>query len=357
MYLFRSTILYFLFSLALTSQTQAQKKNKPDNIIFIIGDGMGLTQVSLLYTDNTRTNFERFTTTGLVKTSSTTHKITDSAAGATAYSTGKKTYNYAIGMDRDTIPATNITELLKSRGFTIGIVVTSSITHATPASFYAHVANRNMEEEIASQLISSKIDYIAGGGIKFFTQRKDGINLLDTLNAKGYETILKGEPDKLSKDKPKVILLANNGMPAMSEGRGKYLSDYTQKALDFLKEKRKPFFLLIEGSQIDWAGHNNDSKYLLEEMKDFDQMLERIFDFRKKNPKTLVIVTADHETGGLSLAPISKDYNKLQYQFTTTEHTSTMVPVFAIGPGAENFSGIMENTDIHTKILKVLGVK
>jgi len=358
MYAFRNVILCLLCTLIFTANTNAQTNSKPEKIIFIIGDGMGLTQISSLYVDKTITNFERFKTIGLVKTGSATHKITDSAAGATAYSTGKKTYNYAIGVNKDTVPEITLIEQLKEKGFNTGIVVTSSVTHATPAAFFAHVADRNLEEEIATFLPNSKIDFIAGGGLKFFTKRKDKNNLLDSLNSKGYDTYLSETtvPIRLNKEKPQVMLLAENGMPTMLKGRGSYLPDYTQKALEYLTEKNNPFFLLIEGSQIDWAGHLNDSNYLLEEMQDFDQTLGKVLDYSEKHPNTLVIVTADHETGGFSIASIKENYNKLQYLFTTKGHTSAMVPVFAVGPGSEQFSGIMENTDIHARILQLLKI-
>lgn len=359
MYPIRYTILCLLATFIFIGNTKAQKKSTPENIIFIIGDGMGLSQISYLYADNTKTNFERFTTIGLVKTSSATHKITDSAAGATAYSTGKKTYNYAIGVNKDTVPETTIIEQLEKKEFNTGIVVTSSITHATPASYYAHVSDRNMEEEIATYLPNSGIDFIAGGGTTFFTKRKDGSNLQDSLKVKGYDTFLSYEsvPKKLNKDNPQIMLLAENGMKTMPGGRGTFLPDYTHKALHYLTDKKKPFFLLIEGSQIDWAGHLNDSLYLLEELKDFDQTLGTVLDYIEKHPNTLVIVTADHETGGFSLASTEGDYNNIQYLFTTKGHTSSLVPVFAAGPGSEQFSGIMENTDIHARILKLLGIK
>lgn len=333
----------------------AQTTEKPLNIIFIIGDGMGLSQVSSLYVDNTSTNFNRFKFTGLVRTSSATHKITDSAAGATAYSTGEKTYNGAIGVDTDTIAIPTIFEQLKEKGYNTGMVVTVSITHATPASYYAHVESRTLQEEIALHLINSEVDFFAGGGLNFFTKRKDSLNLLDSLKSKGF-TVIDQEskiPAKLKPKKSYGFLLAADEMPP-SPQRGNFLPDFTQKSLDYFAQKKEPYILLIEGSQIDWAGHKNDGQYLLEEMKDFDRTLGKVLDFYEMHPNTLVLVTADHETGGFGLSSVEGDYDKIQYDFTTGGHTSALVPLFAIGPGAENFTGIMENIEVYKKLMELL---
>ena len=199
---------------------------KPKNIILLIGDGMGLSQVSTaIYYKNGKPNFERFNTIGLSKTSSSSDLITDSAAGATVFSTGVKTYNGAIGVNKDTIPVPTIVEQLSKRGFSTGIIATSSIQHATPASFYAHVKSRSFYEEISTFAPKSGVNFFAGGGLKFFNKRKDGKDLLAEMRANGYEVVT----DKLPKSpsiQNEIILLAEDGMPKMSEGRGDFLQSY-----------------------------------------------------------------------------------------------------------------------------------
>ena len=157
-----------------TVSTISSEIKKPKNIILLIGDGMGLGEVSTaIYYKDGNPNFDRFHTIGLSKTSSASDLITDSAAGATVFSTGVKTYNGAIGVDKDTIAVPTIAEQLSKRGLATGIIATSSIQHATPASFYAHVKSRRMYEEITEFAPNSGINFFAGGGLKFFKNRKE----------------------------------------------------------------------------------------------------------------------------------------------------------------------------------------
>ena len=334
-----------------TATTIPSKLNKPKNIILLIGDGMGLSQVSTaIYYKNGKPNFERFGTIGLIKTSSASDLVTDSASGATVFSAGVKTYNGAIGVDNDTIPVSTIVEQLSNEGYSTGIIATSSIQHATPASFYAHVKSRRMYEEITEFAVNSGVNFFAGGGLKFFNNRKDGKDLLAEMKAKGYEIITNQLP-KIPSENNELILLADDGMPKMSEGRGDFLPNVTKLALEKLSKNEKGFFLMVEGSQIDWGGHDNDAEYLIQELLDFDKTLGVALDFAKQNGETLVIVTADHETGGYTLASDGNDYNKIKPTFSTTGHSATMVPVFAEGPSATLFGGIYENVDIYHKMV------
>lgn len=328
---------------------------KPKNIILLIGDGMGLSQVSsaIYYKKEGKPNFERFHTIGLSKTSSGSDLVTDSAAGATVFSAGVKTYNGAIGVNMDTIAVPTIVEQLSARGFSTGIVASSSIQHATPASFYAHVKHRRLYEEISEFVPNSGVDFFAGGGLKFFIDRKDKRNLLDQVRNAGYTVITDKLPRKNVAGK-ELILLAQDGMPKMSEGRGDFLPQATELALQKLSKNEKGFFLMVEGSQIDWGGHDNDAEYLIEELLDFDKTIGVALDFAKNNGETLVIVTADHETGGFTLATDGSNYNRIKPTFSTTGHSGTMVPVFAEGPGASMFNGIYESNEIYFKMMELL---
>ncbi len=337
-----------------TVATIPSEVKKPKNIVLLIGDGMGLSQVSAaIYYKAGKPAFERFSTIGLSKTSSSSQLVTDSAAGATVFSAGVKTYNGAIGVDKDTIAVPTIVEQLSKEGYSTGIVATSSIQHATPAAFYAHVKSRRLYEDITTFAPNSGVNIFIGGGLKFFNQRKDGKDLLAEMKAKGYDVITDQLPKTPSKNN-EIILLAEDGMPKMSEGRGDFLPNATKLALEKLSKNEKGFFLMVEGSQIDWGGHDNDADYLIEELLDFDKTIGQVLDFARKDGETLVIVTADHETGGFTLSTDGKDYNKIKPTFSTTGHSGTMVPVFAEGPGASLFNGIYESNEIYHKMRELL---
>lgn len=335
------------------------------NIILFIGDGMGVSQVSAShFFKKGPVNFDRFNRIGLIKTPSSSHKITDSAAGATAFSAGVKSYNGAIGVDSDSVPQPTVLEILSRKGFATGVIATSSITHATPASFYAHVKSRNMHQEIASQLVSSDVDFFAGGGLNFFENGEDSVNYLDSLTQYGFEwdtATLK--ISQLQEDHKYGFLLAPDGMPKILDGRGDFLSEATRMAIEYLSQDPDGFFLMVEGSQIDWGGHVNDSRYLITELLDFDDAIGVGLDFAEVDENTLVIVTADHETGGFTLSAqemqpsdtsmmgVHSNYDSIVPTYATGGHSATLIPVFAYGPGSEAFCGIYENTAIFEKML------
>ncbi|MGB2483795.1 MAG: alkaline phosphatase [Flavobacteriaceae bacterium] len=342
------------------------KKNQfPKNIIFLISDGTGLSQISSAYFyKNESVNYSRFNDIGLIETYSSDNYITDSAASATAFATGEKTYNGAIGVSEDFKTVNNLIELASLKGVNTGLVSTSSITHATPASFFAHTISRDFEDEIAMQLAKSEVDYFAGGGLNFFENRKDNINVIDTLKSNGFSVKLDrlDSFDYIKSNNKQCFILAADGMPKISEGRGSFLKDATMLGVNFLSKKNKPFFMMSEGSQIDWGGHDNDANYLITELIDFDEMIGAVLDYAEKDRETLVIVTSDHETGGFSLSgknfvnmdnELDQDYSEIEPTFSTGGHTATLIPVFAYGPGSEEFRGIYDNTDIFNKILKV----
>ncbi|MFT4522761.1 MAG: alkaline phosphatase [Bacteroidia bacterium] len=336
---------------------------KPKNIILLIGDGMGLTQVSALFEQADVTNhFKRFQYIGLMTTASASDKITDSAAGATAFACGMRTYNNAVGVSPDSLAIPNLVELLSYKGYATGMVSTSSITHATPAAFYAHAKHRSEETNIATQLITSKVNFFAGGGREYFRPFYEIVGnnnlILDTAD------FLQIIPD-FNYAKRYGFLMANDGLPKISEGRTDVLTQSTLLGIDFLKNvpASKGFFLMSEGSQIDWGGHAGDYNYVLTELIDFNDVIGKVLDFAEQDGNTLVIVLADHETGGLALAAAKKtdakgvkytDYNTIEPKFSTGGHTSTLVPVFASGPGAKNFIGVYDNTEIFQKIQHLL---
>ncbi|MEQ8473688.1 MAG: alkaline phosphatase [Marinoscillum sp.] len=339
-------------------------EQEPPNIIFMIGDGMGLTQVSTsFYYKDDPSNFERFKSIGISKTSCTSHKVTDSAAGATAFSTGEKTYKRAIGVSKDTVSLPTILEQLETEGYKTGLVSLTSITHATPASFYAHVKDRDMHEEIAAYLPESGVDFFAGGGLKFFNKRADGKDLYSVLQ-ESYIMDTVGLNKDLSPENKYGFLLAQNEVPNKTQGRGDFLKEATESALDYLDQSAVPFFLMVEGSFIDWGGHAEDADMLVQEVLDFDKTIGAVLDFMETHPNTLLVVTADHETGGTALGKYYEEDpetgkktevpDSVAVYFVTDQHTATAVPVFAKGVGEELFSGVYENNEIYHKFRELL---
>ena len=348
-------------------KAQEAPTEKPLNVILMIGDGMGIPQISsAFYFGDSIPNFERFEEIGLHKSYSTSHLITDSAAGATAFSTGQKTYKRAIGVSTDTIAQETILERLKKEGYQTGLISLTSITHATPAAFYAHVKDRDMHEEIAAQLAVADVDFLAGGGRKFFSQRADKKDLFQTLIAHNYNL----DTLQLSKAKPgmrNAFLIEEEGLPSKIEGRGDFLKEASLEALDYFGKAEKPFFLMIEGSYIDWGGHDMNPEMMIAEVADFDKTLGAVLDYVDTHPNTLLVVTADHETGGAS---IGKYYeideetqektevpDKVAVYFISDQHSGELIPVFAKGAGSENFKGIYQNSAIYHKILKAIHAK
>ena len=360
-------LVLFITSFSCKSQIVREKvPPKAKNVILLIGDGTGLSQISsAFYFKKTSPNYARFKHIGLINTSSSREDITDSAAGATAFASGIKTYNGAVGVADDSTQVKNLVEIVSLQHIKTGVISTSSIQHATPASFYAHAINRGLYEDIAADMVVSDIDFFAGGGTKFFNKRKDGKNLLEELKSKGFEidTTALGDFAGIKHYSKIGYLLAENHMDPVAKGRGDFLPKATELGIQFLNKDadNSNFFVMIEGSQIDWGGHANDAEYLISELIDFDDAIGKALDFAEKDGNTLVIVTADHETGGFSLSSTLKktedgksysDYNEITGTFSTNGHSATLIPVFAFGPGAEAFSGVYENTEIFHKILE-----
>lgn len=365
----RSLILCtILFSLA-TCQVQKpiveqsfESGQKPKNVILMIGDGMGLTQISAaMYSHRNHLNLEQFKVIGFHKSFAKNNLITDSAAGGSAFACGKKTFNGAIGVDTDTIPMLNIIEEMESKGYATGLVATSTIVHATPAAFIAHEYSRERYEQIAADFLDVDIDLFIGGGKRYFDNREtDNRDLVRELKRKGYmvsdyfyNDIFNVRPE-LSKN---FAFFTADKHPLSADAGREYLPHASKIATSFLSQRSdRGFFLMIEGSQIDWGGHANDANMVVKELLDFDKTLGKVLDFARKDGNTLVIVTADHETGGLAINPGSK-MGRLKTKFTTNGHTAAMVPVFAYGPSSEIFAGIYDNTQIYHKIRAALGFK
>ncbi len=351
-------ILSICIALFLTTcMNFASEPRKPVNVILFIGDGMGIAQVYAAYTANHGfLNMFKCPYTGFSLTYPDSGYITDSGAGGTAIACGVKTYNGAIGVNKDSLPCKTILEYAEDKGLSTGLVVTSAVTHATPASFIAHQKSRDNYEAIALDFLKTDIDVFIGGGSDHFMKRSDSINLISLLEKKGYKVYLKPSSMQEVYGEKIAVFTADGHNPPFNEGRGNMLSDATEAAIRLLSKNPKGFFLMVEGSQIDWGGHSNNADYLVSEVTDFDRAIGKAFEFAEKNANTLIIITADHETGGMAIVDGNISEGTYQIKFTSANHTGLMVPVFAYGPGAEYFTGVFENTALFDKITKLLNI-
>ncbi len=353
---------FLLLSLLLTacapqSSLQTSTSTKvAKNVVLMIGDGMGLSQISgAVYTSKRALSLESMPVVGLQKTHCKDKLVTDSAAAAAAIARGVKANYNGFGTTETQRAPQSILEYLEESGWATGMVVTSSITHATPAAFVTYQVNRSMNEEIASDFLNIEIDYLVGGGKKYFDRREiDNRDLIKEMQAKNtvVRTYLDGEiADVDIPPSSNFVYFSADSEPISHQQGRKYLSTATDRAISFLRKRSENgFFLLIEGSQIDWGGHANLGDFVVEELLDFDETIGRVLDFARRDGNTLVVVTADHETGGFAINTQEEDNKDLNIAFTTKQHTATMVPVFAYGPGSHHFAGIYDNTEIHNKI-------
>ena len=385
------TVLALMSATSCCNNSSENEKPQVKNVIYLIGDGMGFGAVSsLLLTEDAVTGFEQAPVIGLSETCSADNYVTDSAAGGTALATGTRTNNGYVGADPEGKQLTSILRKAQTKGMKTAIVVNTTLTEATPAAFYAGVTSRKMTYDIAKQFTESCVDLAIGGGFNHFYNRPDSLDLTATLIEKGYDVYLNWE-SVLNTDSDKFVGIlpladlhrreSNNGKASAAEGQEVclaaqlasmneetgsthlseptvYLEKATAKALDVLSRNNKNgFFLMIESAIIDGYGHNNDSEGMIVEMKELDCTLRQMIEYVDQHPETLLIVTADHETGGTGV-----DYNgnkpgnegPVQLRFSTHGHTGTVVPIFAYGAGAENFAGVMKNTDIPKKIEELM---
>ena len=333
-----------------TKLEQNSYSKNPLKIILLIGDGMGInhTQIGRITMGGPDFNMavDRMPIQGTVINHSYDSLNIDSAASATAWATGTSTINRYVGVDPAQRSVPNISEVLEEHGFLSGLVATSSITHATPAAFYAHIDSRYEEEEIAEQLVNSTISIALGGGKEFFDldKLKDSARFISTKNS-----LLNMELGS-----SRVIGLFDDDGIYRSPNKPTQL-EMTNRAIKYLNEQTESchgFFLMSEGSQIDWASHDNDAEKMIVEFEDFDNTIRSVMNFVTDDKETLLIITADHETGGLQILKQADDF--VEVQWGTGRHTGIPVGVYAYGPGAHLFTGLMDNTDIHKKIMSLV---
>ncbi len=354
---------------------------KAKNIILLIADGMSLSQITayrmMKGSLNERISMDNFPYSGIVLTHSYNAAVTDSASSATAYSTGFKTNNGVLGLDKDLNVLENLTETIDKFGFVSSLISTSEVTHATPAAFASHVDLRWKTDIISSQMIDSKVATILGGGRYFFIpeeeggKREDGINLLNEINQSHILLTQKNDLSNISGSLNKQVLglFADEHLRDEDKKDNHKLEPSLAEMLEYSVSRSNllidqgcaGFFVMAEGSQVDWAGHSNDFDYLIREMEDFDEAVDLALEIAKERKDTLVVVTSDHEVGGLLIEPsnpIDNSLDEVKFSFNTAvgggTHTGVPVPVYAYGPGSENFTGTLDNTDIYYAMLAAL---
>lgn len=334
---------------------QAPKGKKVKNVILMIGDGMSLMHVYTAWAANRgKLWLENAQATGLSKTWAVKKLVTDSGSGGTSLATGVKTVYHAVGVDPEGKLLTSLVDVAKELGKDAGMAVTCRLWDATPCDFCCHNSDRDKEEELVGDYPTSGVDFVFGGGAQKFTNRKDGRDIFKELQKKGYH-VSRTLDDFFAYDKnSRIFAVPYDKDTPLPDERGDLLARASMKGISLMNQNKNGFFMMIEGSQLDDYGHFNQLDLLMKETLDFDQTVGEVMKWAAKDGETLVVVTADHETGGLTLVNGNKDEGRVECCFSTKDHSGAMVPVYAFGPGAENFTGIFENTDVFKKIKKLM---
>ena len=338
----------------------APRGKKVKNVILMIGDGMSLMHIQAAWTCNRgHLWLENAQFTGLSKTPATNRLITDSGSGGTSLATGYKTRYHAVGVDEDGNKLKSLVDYAKEAGKSAGVAVTCRLWDATPCDFLSHNIDRDNEQELIAEMANSPVDYVFGGGAKFFTNRKDGRNIFKELEKKGYKVFTsRKDLETISKEKgnSKVYCVPFEVDTPLPDERGDLLARASIAGMNLLNQNKNGFFMMVEGSQLDDYGHFNQLDMLMKETLDFDQTFGSIIKWAAEDGETLVVVTADHETGGMTVLGGDYKEGRVEVNFSTKNHSGTMVPVYAFGPGSENFSGFMDNTDICWKIKALMNM-
>ena len=372
-----SLLLLFVLIFIPAKAVDVQDVKPTKNVILFISDGTSLASISTArwlqwYTnpDKPKLNIDPYLC-GTVRTHSSNAPIGDSAPTTSCYMSGQpsitgfvSTYPYACGKDdiypvdlnRAYQPTMTVLEAAKIfKGASTGLVFTCEFPHATPADCSAHSYNRGKYEWIAPQMVHNDLDVVIGGGVSILTDdmesylKENGYSVYRN-NLKGMRADTNNKMWALYGDREMAYDLDRNPEEQPS------IEEMTRTAIEKLSKNENGFFLMVEGSQLDDYGHFNDLDLLMQETHDFDRTIGRVLEWAAKDGETLVVVTADHETGGLTLVDGDLNEGRIVCKFSTGGHSGVMVPVYAFGPGAENFTGIFENTDVFWKIKKLLGL-
>ncbi len=313
------------------ARVPAVTRHAARNVILMIGDGMGSEHVWAAWLCNRgKLNMEQLPVIGFVRTPSASSTITDSAAAGTAIACGHKAINGQLGVSPAGEQLVSLLQHMAATGRQTGLVVTKSITDATPAAFYARCTNRHDTASIVAHLAQCGCRVIVGGGTAIVPYE-----LQQSLRVGGT-----------------LLRLVGSEHCAPASRRGNFLADSVQEALGTLEKSPGGFFLMVEGSQIDQAAHANDLAETVQETLDFDRAVGVVLRWMIRHPDTLLIITADHQTGGLSILGGSKEKGEVKAAFSTSKHSGVAVPLYATGAGAAAFGGVQENTELLPKILR-----
>lgn len=323
-------------------------KGRIRNVIFLIGDGMGLSQITAAAYANCGLTLMNFNYIGLQRNNALGAFTTDSAAGGSALATGERHANRHISMTEQGEAVPSLSDWFRGKGLPVGVVTLGNAVDATPTAFYGHSVERDNADELTRCLLDTPVDLLCGSGIRQFTERGDGIDLIGELS-KSYRFVR--SIDEINAAEGRVVCIDERMDEAAEESNLGLLADATRAAIDKLQERGdKGFFLMVEGAKIDYAGHSRCLPGSVIEMLSFDLAVAEALKFADENGQTLVVVTADHETGGLVLLDGDEQSGRIMGVYTTDDHTPAMLPVFAYGPGADRFCGTYLNTEIARRI-------
>lgn len=349
-----------------TPVTVPETAKRPKNIILMIGDGMSLMHVYTAWTANRGKLFltESHPHVGLAKTLCANRLITDSGAGGTYLATGAMTRYHSVGVDAEGRPVPSLVDYAADHNLGSGMAFTCRIWDATPSDFNCHQVDRDEEYAVSADYANCRMDYVCGGGWMKLVEREDGRNIMKELEARGYHTAMSW-PEAQQLNTLPIFALTDKVDTPLPKERGDRLAATTLKGLDLLKaqsskqtpkkDRKDGFFFMVEGSQLDDYGHFNDLDLLMQEMHDFDRTIGAVLEWAARDGETLVVVTADHETGGLTLVGGDLAKGEVQCKFSTGDHSGIMVPVYAYGPGAQLFDGIYTQGDVNAKIKQLFG--
>ena len=334
----------------IVSVEEPPASNEIRNVIFLIGDGMGLEQVSCAWVLNHgKLNLDNMSVVGLSRTYSLSDLITDSAAGGTALAVGQKTANSHVATDPEGNPIPSMFVKAQELGKKTGVVVTCLMPDATPSVFCSHSDDRYKYDEVIDGYATSGVDFIAGGGLDYFgKKRKDARNVAEEMARAGYN-FARTETEMMEAHLPILAVLADDNLPVSLE-RGDLFRHMAAKALAELSAGDRGFVLMIEGSSIDDWLHENRIDLAMEELLDFDRVLGDVLQWAAADGHTLVVVTADHATGALTLQDGDLAEGRIGVGFGNDSHNGIAVPYYVWGPGRDRFSGIMENAELGARI-------
>lgn len=323
-------------------------KGRIRNVIFLIGDGMGLSQITAAAYANCGLTLMNFNYIGLQRNNALGAFTTDSAAGGSALATGERHANRYISMTEEGEAVPSLSDWFRGKGLPVGVVTLGNAVDATPTAFYGHSVERDNADELTRCLLDTPVDLLCGSGIRQFTERGDGIDLIGELS-KNYRFVR--SIDEINAAEGRVVCIDERMDEAAEESNLGLLAEATRAAIDKLQERGdKGFFLMVEGAKIDYAGHSRCLPGSVIEMLSFDLAVAEALKFADENGQTLVVVTADHEPGGLVLLDGDEQSGRIMGVYTTDDHTPAMLPVFAYGPGADRFCGTYLNTEIARRI-------